>query len=129
MSVERAWDRLREAYEDLESCQLLLNGGQYHHVCFHAQQAAEKALKAALISLRFFEREHSVVHLLRRLSQFVNVPTKLMNYARILDQYYIPPRYPNAFDMGTPADYYTREQAEEALRIAREVVDFCEKNC
>jgi len=68
LSSRRAYDWLREAEEDLESAQLLIDGGQYHHACFHVQQAAEKALKVALL----------------------------------------PPRYPNAFDIGSPADHYTR---------------------
>lgn len=127
MSAERAKDWLREAYEDLKSCRILIEGGQYHHACFHAQQAAEKALKAALIALGYFERGHSVTHLFRRLSELVKVPEDLANRARILDQYYIPPRYPNAFDSGAPADYYTREQAEEAMKLAWEVVEFARR--
>lgn len=126
--MSRALDWLREAREDLESARILLNGGQYHHACFHAQQAAEKALKALLRRFHVARTGHSVLDLLREASRHVRVPSGLWDAARILDQYYIPPRYPNAFPAGAPSDYYTREQAEEAIRYAEEVVEFVERH-
>ena len=38
---------LSKARDDLEVAQYLLDGGDGHHaiICFHAQQAAEKAIK------------------------------------------------------------------------------------
>jgi len=127
LSARRAYDWLREAEEDIESAKLLLDGNQFHHACFHAQQAAEKAIKAALIALGVFIRGHSVTILMRELSRYVTVPGELIDKVRILDQYYIPPRYPNAFDEGAPADYYTKEQAENAIMIAEEVVEFARR--
>lgn len=41
----------------------------------------------------------------------------------ILDGYYIPTRYPNGLPDGIPADVYTREAAEGAVALAREVLD------
>jgi len=40
-----ALDRLYEASEDLETARSLFKLRRYAHACFHAQQAAEKALK------------------------------------------------------------------------------------
>ena len=40
----------------------------------------------------------------------------------ILDQYYVPTRYPNGLPGGIPSDVYTRTQATEAVEIARQVV-------
>ncbi len=125
--MARALDWLEEAEEDLESAEILLRGGQYHHSCFHSQQAAEKALKAALRKLHVVRTGHSVLDLLREVSRRVEVPEGLWDAARVLDQYYIPPRYPNAFARGSPRDYYTRAQAEEALRLARMVVGFARR--
>lgn len=122
--MSRVEDWLREAEMDLKSAGILLGGGQYHHACFHAQQAAEKALKALLRSLHKARTGHSVLDLLRVASRELSIPDGLWDYARILDQYYIPPRYPNAFSEGPPSEYYTRGQAEEALRYAVEMVDF-----
>lgn len=56
-----------------------------------------------------------------------SISEDLLDYAEILDQYYIPPRYPNAFSEGTPSEYYTRRQAEEALRYAEELVGFARR--
>ena len=41
--------RLRFAREDLDVAKELLGGQRIRHACFCAQQAAEKALKAALL--------------------------------------------------------------------------------
>ncbi|MCS7113536.1 MAG: HEPN domain-containing protein [Candidatus Bathyarchaeota archaeon] len=120
-------DWLREAEEDLESARILLDGGQYHHVCFHAQQAAEKAVKAILRGLHKARTSRSILDLLREVSKDISISEDLLDYAKILDQYYIPPRYPNAFSEGTPSEYYTRRQAEEALRYAEEVVGFARR--
>ena len=43
----------------------------------------------------------------------------------MLDKHYIPTRYPNSFEAGAPTDYYTVEEAENAIRCAREIVEFC----
>ena len=43
----RRW--LNFAREDLDVAKELLRGGRIRHVCYCAQQAAEKALKAALV--------------------------------------------------------------------------------
>jgi len=49
---------------------------------------------------------------------------KLLENARVLDKFYIPTRYPNGFDSGAPTDYYTRREAEEAVRMAEEIIEF-----
>jgi len=38
---------LSTARDDLDSAVILRNNGKFAHSCFHAQQAGEKALKAA----------------------------------------------------------------------------------
>ena len=40
----------------------------------------------------------------------------------ILDQYYVPTRYPNGLPGGIPSDVYTGIQATAAVDIARRVV-------
>ena len=40
--------------------------------------------------------------------------------------YYIPPRYPNGFTSGKPADYFTEAQAQEGLYAADRIIRFCE---
>jgi len=115
----RVEDWLREAEEDLESAKILLEGGQHHHVCFHAQQAVERALKALLRSLHKARTGHSVLDLLREASREVEIPDELWDYARILDQYYIPPRYPNAFSEGPPANIILEDRPRRRSDMLR----------
>ena len=47
---------------------------------------------------------------------------KFLDHAKRLDKLYIPTRYPNGLPDSTPAEVYTREEAEDAMRIARELI-------
>nr|MDO8063122.1 HEPN domain-containing protein [Candidatus Freyrarchaeum guaymaensis] len=42
----------------------------------------------------------------------------LLQAAKTLDKYYVPTRYPNAWVEGAPEDYYTREDAGNAIKHA-----------
>jgi len=56
---------LQLADEDLAMARLALDQGIYRQTCFHAQQAAEKALKALLLVRRgTYPRTHSLEDLL-----------------------------------------------------------------
>jgi len=52
------------------------------------------------------------------------VPEELIQKAEHLDRFYIPTRYPNAWPSGAPHKHYTRDDADLALRYAKEVLDF-----
>ena len=69
---------------------------------------------------------HSIVVALKEL--FNNLPAELIDLTKILDRHYIPTRYPNGFEMGSPKDYYTEKDAREAIEYAQKIIDFCEKN-
>ena len=58
------------------------------------------------------------------LRHHVGVPEELLDAARVLDKHYIPPRYPNVFNSGAPHEYYTEEDASEAIELARKVLAF-----
>ena len=53
------------------------------------------------------------------------VPLELIEYAQLLDAYYIPTRYPNGFAEGKPADYYNESMAMEAVDAAGSIIRFC----
>ena len=44
----------------------------------------------------------------------------------MLDKYYVPTRYPNAWTEGIPEDYYFKGEAENAIARARRVVEWVE---
>ncbi|MGC8849065.1 MAG: HEPN domain-containing protein [Candidatus Bathyarchaeia archaeon] len=43
--------------------------------------------------------------------------------ARILDQYYIPTRYANAFASGPAKRYFTESQAKQAIELAESILN------
>ncbi len=90
-------------------------------LCFDAQQAAEKAIKALLIHLgQDFPHIHDLAALLARVERAgLKVPDRVKKAARLTD-YAVAARYPGAFEP------VTREEYEEAVSIAKEVVIWVE---
>ena len=117
----RSWPR--QARRKLESAKWDLKGKFYEDACFSAQQAAELAVKALLEKKGLSRRGHSIYFMLNE----INADSELLRMAKILDQYYIPTRYPNGFDVGAPMDYYDKTQAEEAIEYAERIIRFVEK--
>ncbi|MBC7220719.1 HEPN domain-containing protein [Candidatus Bipolaricaulota bacterium] len=118
---------LEQAKEDLRWARVLLEQGGYHVVAFLAQQVAEKSLKAVLYHLG---EEAVLGHSVERLAAEVaeRFPQARARSARwaTLDVHYVASRYPNSVPGSIPARVYDRETAEDALRIAEEVVSFAE---
>jgi HEPN domain-containing protein len=123
---DRSKDWLRQAKKDLAHARDSCNGGHFEWSCFSAQQAAEKAAKAVYLHLHGEGWGHSVYGLLKGLGDRVEVSQQLLDTAKSLDKHYIPTRYPNVFDSGIPADYYTKKEAQEAIKNAREIIKFCQ---
>ena len=64
--IEEAWRMLKLAGRDARAFEVLAESGDVHNsiVCFHAQQAIEKSMKAVLFSLCIeFRRTHSLTDL------------------------------------------------------------------
>jgi HEPN domain-containing protein len=74
-------------------------------LCFQAQQAAEKALKALLIFLSDdFPRVHSLGLLLERLEQYVAVPESIKEIVELTD-YAVTFRYPGDYAPVSDEEY------------------------
>ncbi|MBW2039122.1 MAG: HEPN domain-containing protein [Deltaproteobacteria bacterium] len=123
---ERSKDWINQAVRDLKAAEGLVEKESFEWACFIAQQAAEKALKAVFQRLNAVAWGHSVFDLLRVLSERTAVDEDFLNCARILDKYYIPTRYPNGFDSGSPYEYFTRRDAEDAIVYSRKILEFCQ---
>ena len=67
---------------------------------------------------------HVVATLLRELPESLPVPKELVEKGRVLDNFYIPSRYPNSHPEGAPFEHYGPLQSEEAIGHAREIVAF-----
>lgn len=109
---------LRYAREDLETAALILEYGQVPRAaCFRAQQAAEKAIKGALIFVQiYFPKTHSLVLLIELLPEGWRLkenPSALSD----LSGWAVEPRYPGDLKEAT------KEDARVAVEQARKVYE------
>lgn len=119
---------LEQAEADRKGAQLLFDGGSYHLACFIAQQTAEKALKAFLYARgEDVVIGHSVEALCRWAAELDADFRQLREVVAPLDGYYVPTRYPNSLPDSIPARIYNRAAAEEALRLADQVLQLVRK--
>jgi HEPN domain-containing protein len=118
----RRW--LAAAAEDLAWAHHAADGGFHAPACFHAQQGAEKAVKA----VHYLRGARVVIgHNVRALIQSLEprVPTldALVDAGRELDLFYIPTRYPNGLESGTPGEAFSASQSQRALEHAEAILD------
>lgn len=124
--ANRYADWYRQAEADLRHARNALEDGDYEWSCFAAHQAAEKALKAVFLKMGMDAWGHTLTVLIGNLPDNVDQPSEdLVNFARMLDKFYIPTRYPNGFESGAPTDFYTKDEATEAIRLAETIIEFC----
>lgn len=112
----------RQAEADLRASAVLADAGVWSHSCFQAQQAAEKSLKALLADRDQDLRSHSLNALLRELGG--EASAQWAAQARALDKLYAPTRYPDALGDAAPMDVFGPEDAEQAMRAAKALVDW-----
>ncbi len=120
----RARDRFNQSLRDLEQAEDSMRAGRHEWACFAAQQAAEKAVKALHLHMGQEAWGHIVARLLRELPETIPVPDRLVEQGRVLDNFYIPARYPNSHPQGAPFEHYGPLQSEEAIRYASEIIEF-----
>jgi HEPN domain-containing protein len=124
----RSRDWFRQAEADLQHARHAQRDADYEWACFAAQQAAEKAAKAAHGALGQEAWGHAVTELLDALRPSApEVDEALLDRARALDKLYTATRYPNGLPAGAPADYYTRAEAERAIADAEAVLEVCRR--
>ncbi|MGH7803824.1 MAG: HEPN domain-containing protein [Candidatus Binatia bacterium] len=124
----RVADWFRQAEADLAHARHALDDGDHEWACFAAQQAAEKAAKAAHAAAGQEAWGHVVTELLDALRPHrPEIDEALLDRARALDKLYIPTRYPNGLAAGAPADFYTRGEAERAIGDAEAVLAVCRR--
>lgn len=123
--TNRAQDWLRQALRDLEQAEDSRAAGRHEWACFAAHQGAEKAVKALHLSCAQDAWGHVVAKLLRELPARVAAAESLVEKASVLDNFYVPSRYPNGHPAGAPFEHYGPLQSEEAIRYAGEIVEHC----
>ena len=122
MKIFELW--LKYAEEDMTSAKVLLDAELYNMVCFHSQQAVEKALKALLASLdQPIPRTHNLVRLAELCENALGISLELDEEAiMFLNDVYLGSRYPS--DMGIlPSGMPNRADAQRAYDYARRLYE------
>ncbi|MGE3843396.1 MAG: HEPN domain-containing protein [Vicinamibacterales bacterium] len=119
--VEEAGRWLTFAGDDLRMAELAYGEEIWSQVCFHAQQCAEKCLKAMLARTGDLLPR---THVLADLWAVQPPPSRdalgdLAEQLVALDRFYIPTRYPDALPGALPEGMPNRDEATEALASAR----------
>lgn len=122
---KQAQEWLKLASEDLASAKVLLKENIYNQVCFHAQQTAEKSLKA-LIELKMkVPKEHRLPKLFELCKELGYELSQFREGMEYLDMFYTSTRYP--FVVGIlPSGSPSKQDAEKSLSIANDVYRFCQ---
>ena len=111
------------ATADLTTARHLVVPGLYHNACYHAQQAAEKALKAVLLhEMATFPKTHDLSRLVDAIR--VSQPTfpEFSLESAVLNEYAVDMRYdPHVL---TDID---EDEAKAAIDYAQDVVDHAQR--
>ena len=115
----REW--INRSHSDLEIARSRKEGVYLEDLCFHARQAAEKAIKALLIKHGVeFPYVHDIAQLLTLLAKTgLPVPERIREAAR-LTRFAVITRYPG---LTPPVD---DEEYEEALALAQDLIHWVE---
>lgn len=107
------------ADSDMKLAQKALEESIYHLVCFHAQQAAEKLLKAMLVARgELPPKTHALRELYLRVVKHVPEVEEHFPAFKRFDRYYIPTRYPDALPGSLPEGLPDEDDAKQAIADA-----------
>ena len=115
--VKRWW---KQAKEDIDSANYLFEGKKYKEASFFCQQAAEKALKAALLKKK---KKLLKIHDLIKLAKEIGIGGDILDGCERLTAIYIDSRYPD-----TVNNEYTYEETIEDIATAKNILKWVEKN-
>ncbi len=120
MSDDSLQQWIERADEDFHLAQVAFRQRKFsafNSVCFHAQQCAEKYLKAFLVRHRVaFRKTHDLRELRRQCVELDGTFDLLTDFLLLLNQFAVDARYP-----GFPL---TREDAREAIAAMKQVRQF-----
>ena len=121
----RSWVEYAEA--DLETA-IFLYEKQYPKqleiICYHCQQAGEKAIKALYLATEIpggIPRKHDLWFLLEQMKHKTDIPESIYDAAEKLDPYATVFRYPNEKRVG---EYH----AKEAIQMAKVITQWVKQH-
>jgi len=122
-SLPKQW--LEKATEDLTVARLVFKEEHTAHACFLSQQSMEKSLKAYLLARsNEYPRTHKLVDLLKEGERLNSGFAQFLSDCMVVDQYYIPTRYPDGIPGGTPTGMPSNAEAQEAIEAAEKILQF-----
>lgn len=92
-------------------------------ICYHCQQAAEKAIKAVIIAYGAqggMPKKHNLSFLLEQMKNMITIPEEYYDYADELTPYGIAVKYPNELLLED-------RHVLNAIRYAEEIVEWAER--
>ena len=116
------------AEEDIKMAESAFKERIFNQTCFHSQQAVEKMLKGFLKAKGvIIPRTHFLVELLKICIKIDKDFQDLRDECAILDDYYIPTRYPDAIPGVLPDGLPKEKDAKEALSILIHACNFIKR--
>ncbi len=113
------------ANDDLKAAKELLKTDLHNIVCFHSQQAVEKALKAYLVFNNINPPQvHNLITLLELCINLDKEFEILRDDMEFLDSYYIPTRYPSAPIGYLPGGKPNKDNATKTFEKAENSVKY-----
>ena len=120
--IHRWVEKSEHDFTTAEYMLTLLEGCPFDTICFHAQQCAEKYLKGFLAFRSIdFPKTHDLVVLLNLAGGPTALGVDLLDIEP-LNRYPVEARYPGDWES------FTREEAEEAVKLARKVREAVRKH-
>jgi len=130
-STEISFSMLEQAYSRLKTAQIALKDKNYAYSVRSSQECVELSLKAALRLLGIeYPKKHDVSRILlmnkERFPKWFPI-TEFAEISRRLAEKREPAMYGNELKMVPASVLFNKEEAEEALKNAKEIYHFCLK--
>lgn len=96
-------------------------------ICYHCQQAAEKAIKAVYIAVGMpggIPKKHDLSFLLEQMKHRVTIPDVMLDHADDLNSYSVIVRYPNEIQIDERKVLLSVRYADEIMNWAKEAISF-----
>ena len=111
----------RQSARDMKTAQNCQAEGDFYAAALFCQQAAEKGLKAMIMSRTGKPAPKS--HKLKLLGEMVGAPVEVLTALTAVDPAYLLARYPDATDRAE-ADRYSKGHSDSLITKTREVLEW-----
>ena len=121
MEPHEQW--LARAQDDLSFAQLGFREKYFSQACFLSQQVVEKSLKGFLLAKgRSYPRLHKVIELAKLCFEIAGDLEPLKDDLKLIDEFYLPTRYPDAVPGGMAEGLPGLDEAKSALETAATIL-------